>query len=231
MNLIAHRCGTDVYPELTIEAAKHSLAAGAVYAEADIRKTSDGAFVVCHDKTARRLFGDERKISVMTLSEFLSLRHVSDTRYPAYSLEDFLKGGVRNILYHIKEGGENLPALLELCSRYGVLSDGVFGLQSAEDVVTVKTLFPCSKILAFMPIPDLVEEFSAAGAEYIRLWEDWMTPENIRRVKQTGKALWVMAGNPVLPGYTDEENPALWEREGAEAILVNEVVRFKKYSP
>ena len=227
MKLIAHRCGTDRYPELTVQAAQYSLSHGALYVEMDIRRTADGAFVICHDKTARRLFGDGRNISKLTLSEFLSLRHVSDPRYPAYALEDFLKDGIRNILFHVKEGGENLPALTELCGRYGILSDMVLGLQSPEDVTAVRKLCPGVKTLAFMPGVNGIEEFAAAGAEYIRLWEDWVSPTAVQRVKDTGRAFWVMAGQKALTGYADKAHLFLWEQMGADAVLVNEVEKTR----
>ena len=99
MKIIAHRCGTDRYPELTVAAARHSLAAGAAYVEMDVRFTFDGVPVIHHDDTADGLFGDPRRISEMTLPEFLALRHKSDPAFCSHTMEDFLRCGVRQILY------------------------------------------------------------------------------------------------------------------------------------
>ena len=48
MLIIAHRCGTDRYPEQTIAAARHSLQCGADFVEVDIRFTADHKPVVIH---------------------------------------------------------------------------------------------------------------------------------------------------------------------------------------
>lgn len=57
MELIAHRAGTDRYPELTLDAARYSLQAGAAYVELDIRFTREDIPVISHDDNAQRLFG------------------------------------------------------------------------------------------------------------------------------------------------------------------------------
>ena len=41
MKIIAHRCGTDKFPKLTIDSAKHSLKYGAYLVEMDVHFTSD----------------------------------------------------------------------------------------------------------------------------------------------------------------------------------------------
>ena len=115
MKIIAHRCGTDRYPELTVAAARHSLAAGAAYVEMDVRFTADGVPVIHHDDTAAGLFGDPRRIAEMTLPEFLALRRQSDPAFCSHTMEDFLRCGVRQILYHVKQGGARLQPLLDLC--------------------------------------------------------------------------------------------------------------------
>ena len=86
MKIIAHRCGTDRYPELTVAAARHSLAAGAAYVEMDVRFTADGVPVIHHDDTAAGLFGDPRRIAEMTLPEFLALRR-DVVRYSGSAME------------------------------------------------------------------------------------------------------------------------------------------------
>jgi len=138
-------------------------------------------------------------------------------------MEHFLMAGVKRILYHIKEGGQNLPVIIDICRRYSVTNDVVFGLQSVDDVEAVKKLCPELKILAFMPGPDYIEKFAAAGADYIRLWEDWLSESNISRVKAVNKELWIMTGAFVCPGYTDFENLVKWKSIGADAVLINEV--------
>lgn len=51
-----------------------------------------------------------------------------------------------------------------------------------------------------------------ANADVIRLWEAWVTQEEIDRFHQMGKRVWVMAGAPKdgSVGFTDKENLAHW---------------------
>lgn len=228
MKIIAHRCGTDKYPELTVAAARHSLLHGADYVELDLRRTADGAFVVCHDSSARRLFGVNKKIRDISLTEFLSFRHVADRSFPSHTPEHFLEAGIKKMLYHIKESDSNLTDIVELCENFGVLSDCVFGLQSAKDIRIMKDFCPNAKILAFIPCPEHIDEFAKAGADYIRLWENWLDAENIALVKETGKELWVMAGSFITPGDTNYDYINIWREMGAKAILINEVEKIKK---
>ncbi|HZJ77856.1 MAG TPA: glycerophosphodiester phosphodiesterase family protein [Clostridia bacterium] len=94
MYIIAHRCGTDRFPELTVESALNSLKVGASFVEMDLRFTKDGHPVINHDKNAQALFGCDKNISEMDLNEFLSLRHKTSTGFSAHTLEDFFKAGV-----------------------------------------------------------------------------------------------------------------------------------------
>ncbi len=224
MKIIAHRCGTDRYPELTVAAARHSLAAGAAYVEMDVRFTADGVPVIHHDDTAAGLFGDPRRIAEMTLPEFLALRRQSDPAFCSHTMEDFLRCGVRQILYHVKQGGARLQPLLDLCRRYGCEEQIALGLTSAEDIRYARE-HSGAAILAFLPAPERIAEFAAAGADAIRLWESWLTPETIRAVRQTGKELWIMAKAPgQAVGYTAPETLLFWRDEwGADGVLLNEV--------
>ncbi len=227
MKIIAHRCGTDRFPELTIAAARYSLELGADYIELDIRVTADGAFVVCHDGSARRLFGVDKKIKDIALNEFLSYRHIKDAAFPSHTMEHFLAAGIKKNLYHIKDCGRSLTDIIDLSESYDFEQEAVFGLQSVRDIEILNCYRPSIKALAFMPDPEHIEDFAKAGADYIRLWENWLTAENADIVKKTGKKLWVMSGSFIAPGYTDYENIRLWEEMGADAVLVNECEKAK----
>ena len=232
MIIIAHRCGPEVYPQLTVAAAKSATAAGAAYVEIDIRYTADGLPVVNHDDSAQFLFGCPRKISELTSTEFLALRHKTNPAFPAHSFEHFLQCGVKNILFHIKEGGEPLKKVLALCRQYDAESSVVFGVQRTEDVRLVKEFNPNIGVLAFMPgandssgIEANIRAFSQAGADYIRLWEKWEVEALAPTVRQCGKKIWIMANNPEVEpldcGYTSAKALRYWRDFGIDGILVN----------
>lgn len=224
MLIIAHRCGTDRYPEQTIAAARHSLQYGADFVEVDIRFTADHKPVVIHDPTPESLYGVSTPVCRLTQTEFLALRRVSDPSVCGHSFPDYLRCGIDRMLFHCKEGGEQLLEVVQLCEAYGILSKVVFGLQQTEDVRIIKNYDPSIKVLAFMKEAEQIESFAQAGADFIRLWDNWVTPELLNRVNATGKKLWIMAKRPVVGEIDDKEKAyadyAAW---GAHGVLLNEV--------
>ena len=213
---IAHRSGPSMYPEQTIRSAKYALQNGADMVEIDVRFTKDKAIAITHDKNVNRVFGVDRDVSDMTAEEFLALRHKRNREYPAHLLMDYIACGVEPLLLHIKEP-EVVPSLLSCLDEHNYLDKVIFGVQCLESVSLIRAYKPGLKILAFMPKVEDVNAFSEAGVDYIRLWEKWMTEENIRRVKDSGKKLWVMSGN--YDGFNAGEPP----EEGLQMILEADV--------
>lgn len=226
MKIIAHRCGTDRFPELTIDSAVNSLNAGAYLVEMDVHFTADRVPVISHDADCEFLFGVNDKIKEMSSEEFLSLSYKDGSGYKALRLEDMLSAGIKNILFHIKVGGEKLTDILNLCRKYNIEENVVFGIGSVNDLKTVKTFNPEIKTLAFLYDLEKLDEYVNCGIDYIRLWEHWLSVENVDAVLKSGKKLWIMSGNYETVGYTKKENIMPWEKLGADAVLVNNVQEF-----
>ena len=97
---VVHRLGGDLDTENTIEGMEQAIALGAPALETDIQRTKDGAYVIFHDSTLRRLCGIPSTINEMTLEQ---VRAVSlpgpdweDRRIPLLSeVLDRAKGRVR----------------------------------------------------------------------------------------------------------------------------------------
>ena len=202
MKIIAHRCGTDKYPGLTVQAALYSLEIGADYAEMDVRYTRDLQPVICHDADPQALYRG------------------------AHSLDEML-GAVPSIVLHIKEGGGRMPILLGLIKERGCESRVVLGVTAAGDAAQIKRFNPAIPVLAFMPSPESAEEFAAQGADILRLWENWATEDAIRQAQALGKEVWIMARGRRGCGYTSKRNLLLWRRLGVGGVLVNEVRKTK----
>lgn len=169
MKIIAHRCGPGKYPEQTIAAATYSLKLGADYVEMDVRFTSDGIPVICHDPSALRIFGIESDIDKLTLTEFLSLRHVTDRRYPSHSLSDFLDCKIAPILLHCKISGQLINDLLQYLRQSDYEDKVVIGVYQPDDVLRIKNFNPAIKTLAFMQSVTDHESYIQNGVEIIRL--------------------------------------------------------------
>lgn len=223
MKIIAHRCGTDAFPQQTIHGARYSLAQGTDLVEVDIRFTSDNIPVVIHDATPLSLYGVETPVCEMTAQEFLALRRTDDAAFCGHSFKDYLDCGIEDMLFHIKEGGEKLNTVLDMCREYDILDKVVFGVTAVEDVKIVKAYNKDIKVLGFMPKAESTADFAEAGADYIRLWQKWLTEENIKAVHASGKKLWIMAKSTDVGEVVDGDYQ-LYESAGADGVLVNQIV-------
>lgn len=232
MRIIAHRAGPNKYPEQTIQSAMHALKNGADFVEMDVRYTKDKRLACMHDPNALRVFGVDKLISDMTEEEFKSLRHAKNPAYCSHTFQDYLDCKVYPLLIHVKDCSV-LDDLLNLLSSHDYLDKVVFGVPEASAVKKIKEYDNNLKVLAFMPNVDRIEEFAEAGADYIRLWETWMTEENVKRVKNTGKELWIMVGKDIIGhdewvGVTTKEGLKKMFEYEVDGILINDIEFLKE---
>lgn len=228
--LVAHRCGTDQYPELTLDAARHSLEVGADYVEMDIRFTKDGVPVISHDKDGVKLFGTTKNVCDLTLKEFQKLRFLANPKCHPHTLEEVLASGVGPILFHIKEGKEQLEIILQYIRKYHYEDKAIMGVMEVEDIGRVKDFHPGMKVLAFNQEQNMTDDFLEAGADIIRLWEEWVTEEKVKFVQSRGRKIWVMAGSSQkhTTGYTSAEELGKWKAMGVNGIIINEIEKTKQ---
>ena len=77
--VISHRTNAGDQPENTLAGIAAAIADGADGVEVDVRATRDGALVLMHDETLRRVTGDGRAVADVSLEELRGL-HVYDPR-------------------------------------------------------------------------------------------------------------------------------------------------------
>jgi glycerophosphoryl diester phosphodiesterase len=233
MKIIAHRCGPGKYPEQTIAAASFSLELGADYVEMDIRFTSDGVPIICHDPNALRIFGVDSDINRLTLTEFLSLRHASDKRYPSHTLSDVISCKIEPVLLHCKITGRLIDDLLLHLRQFNYEDKVILGVYQPDDVSTIKSFNPGIKTLAFMQSPADSEAYIRNGVDFIRFWEQWLTTYDIESIINSGHKVWIMANTPGLGGvgHTTEENILKWAGMGVDGVLIDDVEWALKVFP
>ncbi len=226
MIIIAHRSGPGVYPEQSIMSAREALKNGADIVEMDVRETKDGEVVICHDDDTGRMFGVEGDVKDFTLAQFMAMRHVSDRSFAPHTLEDVLSCGVKPLLLHCKQTEPAfMEKLCEIICRYGAQETTTFGIQAPQNAKIIREKAKGAKILAFMPSVNDLDAFGAMDIDYIRLWEDWITPERFARIKAAGKEVWIMSNNRDCGGcgYTTKEQIFTFEEMGAHGVLVNDI--------
>lgn len=223
--LIAHRSGPGAFPEQSIASARHALQSGADMVEMDIMYTLDGEPVICHDANALRMFGMDRLIQDMTLSEFMSLRHQADQSYPTHALSDVLACGLEPILFHFKVSGERLKDTVQriISQEYG--EKAVLGVLKPEDAQVIRSIAPHIRILSFMKREAMLHDFLDTDVDIIRLWEEWVTPDKVAAIHERQKQVFIMAGSSQkkTTGRTAPENLRRWRDMGADGVLIDDV--------
>ncbi len=225
---IAHRSGPVRYPGQTIVSARQAMEDGADFVEIDVRFTKDGMLAISHDDHAGYVFGVNKNISEMTGQEFLTMRHKDAPAYPSHTLADYMRSSISQLLLHVKQGGERVYDIMDEIENYGYTDKVVMGVCDAREARMIKTRNERMRVLGFIDENETgyINDFASAGADYIRLWEPWVTQERVNQIQALGKKVWVMAGwiTVDLPvGYTDPENMEKWERMGIDAVLLNDI--------
>lgn len=112
---IAHRGLSGLFPENTVLAYREAVKAGYWGIECDVRMSSDGEFIICHDATFERLCGDKREVAQMTAEQIQSLfvtGVASAVEYPNQwipTLDEYLR-----VIQKAKEEGQTVQAVIEL---------------------------------------------------------------------------------------------------------------------
>ena len=106
---IAHRGLSSEAPENTLRAFELAGQAGFWGAETDIRKTSDGRFILLHDATFQRMCGVNMKPEDMTFDEIRQLKITAGNNYALYK-DDMLATTV-----------PSLEEYLQCCLKYNMV--------------------------------------------------------------------------------------------------------------
>ena len=227
---IAHRSGPVTYPEQTIQSAREAIALGADIVEIDVRLTFDGQLAVTHDENVLRVFGVDALVGTLTAEQFCSLRHASDPAFCSHMFEDFLAAGVAPLLVHVKVGSDPMviERLLESIAKFDYAEKIILGLTRPDHIARIHEADPRIRILSFGDVK-AIDKFLAAGVDFIRLWEEWLTPELVDKIKSSGVNLAVMSGliDDGSVGVPTDEGLQRILSYHPDSILINDVRRIK----
>ncbi|MBE6713524.1 MAG: glycerophosphodiester phosphodiesterase [Ruminococcaceae bacterium] len=224
MKLIAHACGPTIFPSNTIFSAREALKNGADMVELDLQLTLDKKLAVFHDKDLMKKYGLDKRCREVTSQEFLSLRRTVDPACPSHLLEHFFQCGIAPILLH--HSHYVVEETLELIEQYDYADRVLFGIGEVRTLLRIREKYPKARVLGFIKNPDDIESFVENGVNYIRLWERWLTRENIRRVKDGGVELWIMTGGPETDfpvGKPDRDSLLRLAALKPDGLLVNDI--------
>ncbi|MDX9820469.1 MAG: glycerophosphodiester phosphodiesterase family protein [Syntrophales bacterium] len=225
MIIVAHRGGPRVYPENSAAAINASFEGGADIVEIDIRLSLDKVPVVIHDDSLKRLFSIDRNVREISAAELTSLAYGHPEKSHLATLESTLQNCRKfPLLLHVREEKEGLLPILETVEKSGWSSKVVLGIVTQEALRTVKERASAVSLLAFIPSPEDLPGFAAAGVDVIRLWDSWITEERIREIHRHGILAAAMTGNPGKDvGETTAERLLELKTLGIDWVLVNDV--------
>ncbi|MBQ6380811.1 MAG: hypothetical protein IJJ41_04315 [Clostridia bacterium] len=152
VTLVAHRGAATDAPENTLPAFEKAAQKGYKYAEADVRATADGIWVLSHDASLKRMTGFRGNVESMTLAEVQA--------HP-------IKRGA-NIKDYSNLKTPTLEQLLALCKK-----------QKLHPVIEIKTKVQDYPEAPFRAIADLLAQFGLSKSAVIISF-DYGALENIR---------------------------------------------------
>lgn len=225
VQVIAHRaCGIEGV-ENSVSGIDAAVAAGAWGAEIDIQRTRDGAYVVNHDATFKRVAGVDAKPSEMTLAEVRKLR-IHDELHPSASepvatYEEMLDASRDRILLFVELKGETADRQMaddavRIAREHGVFDQCVFISLDYELVDYLESTYPdiLTGFLEFASYGDT----ASLNCGYLALEEECATATAINAVHDQGK-------NALVWTVNDEWSQRRFLCSEADAIITDNVTQ------
>lgn len=227
--IVGHRGGGGRrIPENSLAAIEESIEHGASYVEIDVQRTKDGAYIINHDTNFKRMAGDGRKASDMTLAEIKKLdigknfEGYEGERVPTIEeLLDFCKGRIGifvelkgstadqkmadDVIRMIRERGMEKETLI-MSLDYKLIS---YVNETYEDIETGFTYF-----LAFGNVGDF-------DSDVMILEEDAATGKALQKIHGAGKKAVVWTVNK-------EDSMEKFVRADVDAIITDNVKELKE---
>jgi len=229
--VIAHRGGCALRPENTLAAFWNAIDLGVDMVEADVKLTKDGKPVLLHDDSLERTTNGRGNVKDFTLQELRQLDVGShfDPKYHTETiptLEDLFRlcRSRVKILLDLKAGEQYHHQIVRLITAYRMEFDVVMGVRTLNTFKEIKRLNPAIRVLSFGYPIDVAYEILEVGADIIRLWGNWVTPDHVERVRTMGKAVWVMAGEPTVEGAgrTTPEELRWYRKLGVNGVILDD---------
>jgi glycerophosphoryl diester phosphodiesterase len=224
--IIAHRGSSADRPENTMSSAIRAIEAGATAIEIDLRTTLDGHLVILHDSSVARTTDGDGNVGDLTLQQIQKLDAGSKfgklySGEKIATFEEMLQVAKTSkvcLLLDLKESGSKYAQKIAgLIRQYGISEKIIVGVRSEEQAKEFRKELPDCVQLGFIPTPDRIESFRAAGVDMIRLWSNWLSEKSIvERVRKSGAKLQINVGR----GGLEEVEPIL--RYRPDAILCDD---------
>jgi len=162
--IIAHRANGSSFPENSVSAILSSSKMGADIVEIDVRRTSDGGFVLMHDHTLGRTTDGKGFVSGKSLDYITSLHlkgkdgKITSEKVPSLE-EALLAAKEAGVMVNIDKAFIFAPEIAEIAQRTGTLKHLIFKSDASPEEVLC-TLGPWRDSVIYMPMVGLDSEES-----------------------------------------------------------------------
>ncbi|GAB6160478.1 glycerophosphodiester phosphodiesterase family protein [Howardella ureilytica] len=221
--IIAHRAGGNLGDENTVQGLNKAIEKGVWGGEVDVQRTKDNKYIINHDDTFKRLTGNKKTSSELTLEEIKKLEvknslHSEESGQIA-SLEEMLDAAKGKIVLYIELKGKTADEktaddIYGIVKNKGMLNQVVFvGFNyklmkyMEEKHPNAETGYLC--YAAFGEIENL-------ATDEIIIEEELATPENIDKIKAAGKKVIVWTVNTPM-------GMARFYSRGADGIITDKI--------
>ena len=199
VKIVGHRSGGILAQENSPEGIRKAIEYECDASEFDVQRTKDGYYVVCHDKTFKRLTGVAKAPHEMTLEEIRQLKlKGTDTPLSAATYEEMLKAADHKIHLLVEMKGistdrQMADDLIRTAKELGYLDQISIISYNIEVIEYVETTYPEIEtgILVNLIVGDAVH----LNCDMIILEELLATEAQLRRIHDSGKKAYVWTVN------------------------------------
>ena len=195
VRIVAHRGGGTEGPENTVAGIERAWEIGAFGSEIDIQRTKDGFYVLNHDGSFRRVAGDERKPTEMTLEE---IRGLSIEGEPVATLEDALLATRGKGTLFVELKGETADRQMaddtvKAIKEYGMEDECVVICLNYEPIDYIESTYPeiQTGYLTFASFGDTAR----LNCDYLAMEEESATADAVEAIHKQGKKVLVWTSN------------------------------------
>ena len=162
--VVAHRGGTEKFPENTIAAITHAVELGVDVVEIDVRPTKDGELILLHDPDFKRVAGVDAKPEDLSMDEIAKL---SIDGQPVATLDEALQaiGGRCGLFVEIKNPATTAEAI-EKIQKSGATQWAAI-ISFWEEAVQVAKEAGLFAGLVYSVPPGKIKEAKELGADFV----------------------------------------------------------------
>lgn len=229
MQVVAHRAGGDLAPENSVPGVEAAAGAGAAFSEFDVRRTTDGEYMINHDPNFKRVAGDPRTLEEMTSEQVKQLRIHNEfgtqpAEAPVPTLEQMLDAGKDRIGMFVELKGptadhQMVEDVIREIRAKGMEEQSVLLSLDYELIKYIEEKHP--EIETGYLFYFTVGESEKLVGDYLILEEDAATPDRIARIHAEGKkaVVWTVNTPESMEKFLGSE---------ADAVITDHVLQVQE---